>query len=42
VYAIPRVQTLAYDRVVLIITRLDTYQAADASGNYRVVVASSG
>jgi hypothetical protein len=42
VYGIPRVQTLEYDRVVLIITRLDTYPTGDASGNYRVTVESTG
>lgn len=38
-YVIPAVDTMAYDRLALIITRLDAGETADPAGNYRVTLA---
>jgi hypothetical protein len=41
IYHIPEVDTTAYDRLALIITRLDSYEAFDPHGDYRVALDSS-
>jgi hypothetical protein len=38
VYTIPSLDTETYDRLVLIITRVDANEATDPNGNYRVVL----
>jgi len=38
VYAIPSLDTTAYDRLPLIITRLDSEEMADPVGGYRVTL----
>jgi hypothetical protein len=39
-YFIPQVDTTAYDRLALIITRLDANEAADPEGNYQIALES--
>jgi hypothetical protein len=39
-YFIPQVDTTAYDRLALIITRLDANEAADPEGNYQITFES--
>jgi hypothetical protein len=42
VYVIPNVDTTAYDRLALIITRLDSDETIDPVGNYQVMLADTG
>jgi hypothetical protein len=42
VYVIPSLDTEAYDRLALIITRLDAEEMADPVGDYRVTLESTG
>jgi hypothetical protein len=37
-YLIPHLDTTAYDRLALIITRLDSHESADPAGNYRITL----
>jgi hypothetical protein len=41
VYVIPRVDTTTYDRLALIITRLDSDETSDPAGNYHITLAST-
>ena len=41
VYVIPRVDTTTYDRLALIITRLDSDETSDPAGNYTITLSST-
>jgi hypothetical protein len=41
VYIIPRVDTTTYDRLAVIITRLDAHETADPAGDYHITLAST-